>query len=347
MTGGLYDGPDEDDAAPVSIYDAAEDTAPHPPPLARRAHVPRFAGAVALARAEAALARLDERTRRWRWGAPAAVSRIAAAEAAALGATLGWRGGAAALVARDAGTDFVTDEAEAWTRWAAAALARPAAAADPVAALAASGWRAMDAAAVRDALADPAAPRDAEAAAETEAGAEAAAQAAAAGADACAALRGAAAFEAWTAQAGWPARARLTGAVVAMRAAACGVCRALPFAPLAAAGALTATRPLAAGPDETALRWAPAVERAALAHLLALDRLEAWRADLRLASGLAARVADALMTQPTADGAWLQARLGVTQQHMNRALTALRAAGLVAEATRRGRFRRWRAAAEF
>lgn len=342
-----FDNLDEDDVAPVSIYDADQGEAAVAPPPLRRAPIAQVGGApfdaVALARAEAVLARLDERAGRWPWGASAAVGRIAAVEAAALGATLGWRGGAAALTARDPDAESVDNGAEAWTRWAVAALARPATARDdPIASLAASGWRAMDAAEVRDALERPDASRDADAAAEAL---TASAEEAAAAAGPCAVLRGAAVFEVWTAQAGWPARARLTGAVVAMCAAARGVCRALPFAPLAAAGALAAARPLAAGPGDTVLRWAQAVERAALAHLLALDRLEAWRADPRLARGLAARLADALMTRPAADGAWLQARLGVTQQHMNRELTRLRAVGLVAEATRRSRFRRWAAAA--
>lgn len=354
------DRPDdeENDSLP-SIYDRADGEAPRrpAPPAAPRAGagnepaegLAALGAAAALGRAEARLARLDERLAASPFCADA-VARVALEEAAALARLHGWRGGAGRLgrLAFDrAGLDAEGDVRALWI-W--RELARPEpdriATADPAALAArisAGGSGALDAAEAADALhgapapAMPAAERRDRAARWLAAAAATAAALPALGPVTC----GAALFAAWTAE---PGAARPVGAVLAMRFAPGRDLRALPFLPLAVPGRDRAFGPAASLPDRVAL-WAAAAGDAAAAHLLRLDRLAAWRdaAEGRVRSRLGLRLLPLLHAAPLVESAGLARRLRVTPQYVNRALQALAAAGLVEETTGGDKYRLWRA----
>ena len=338
----------DEDAGPVSIYDGTDhDTGgrPLPPPRpAATGEVKALTAAVRLGRAEALVARLDERLAASPFPGDA-TARVALDEAAAFARLCGWQGGAGRLGRLVFDRSGVEDDGDVRALWVWRELARAESdrigATDPAVLaerLSAGGFGSLDAAEAFDVLQDTPALAMTAAERRDRAGRWIAA---AAGLPVFGPVAtGAALFATWTAQ---PGTAWFPGAVIAMRFAAGRDLRTLRFLPLTGGGHFPfgSAMPL---PDRVLL-WASAAADAAAGHLLQLDRLAEWRdrAEGRVRSRLAWRLLPLFHAAPLCDSAGLARRLGVTPQYVNRALQALAAEDLIEETTGSGKYRLWRA----
>lgn len=156
--------------------------------------------------------------------------------------------------------------------------------------------------------------------------------------------RGAALFHLWRSLDERPDHLRdLEAAVLGARIAGQG---ALPFLPLALTGfgALTAGGSL----EARLAGWISGAHRAALAALMALDRLAGWRARAEAETGdltgrTPARLIAALAAHPMLAAPQAEAETRVSRAAVQRNLDVLAARGLIREVTGHGRFRVWAA----
>lgn len=156
--------------------------------------------------------------------------------------------------------------------------------------------------------------------------------------------RGAALFHLWRSLDERPEHLRgLEAAVLGARLAGQG---ALPFLPLALTGfgALTAS----GSPEARLSAWIAGAHRAALAALMALDRLGQWRARAELATAdlsgrTPARLIAALAAQPMLAAPQAEVETGASRAAVQRNLDVLTSRGLIREVTGQGRFRVWAA----
>lgn len=154
--------------------------------------------------------------------------------------------------------------------------------------------------------------------------------------------RGAALFHLWRSLDERPDHLRnLEAGVLGARIAGQG---ALPFLPLALAGfeALTA----GGSPEARLSAWITGAHRAALAALMALDRLAGWRARAEaetkdLSGRTAVRLIAALAAYPMIAAPQAEAETGTSRAAVQRNLSLLVSRGLIREVTGQGRFRVW------
>lgn len=159
-----------------------------------------------------------------------------------------------------------------------------------------------------------------------------------------AATRGCALFHLWRSLDERPDHLRdLEAAVLGARIAGQG---ALPFLPLALTGfgALTASGRL----EARLSAWITGAHRAALAALMALERLAQWREKAEAETGdlsgrTPARLIAALATHPMLAAPQAEAETGASRAAVQRNLDLLASRGLVREVTGQGRFRVWAA----